>query len=237
MNFIRHSVASLSVALTCFPALAEVTGGQIELSHSAFVDDTSFAKSTVSGTVELSFGPRFGAQFDVGANVLNLAEETATNFAAHAILKPSEGTALGVFFGLDAIAGESQSFYGVEIAHNFDVGGVQAYIAHGEDLGFSGTVVGLSGGTIIENGVGISASVDYASFDGGASATRFGVRGSIGQGERSKLFVEIGALNGSLSGVGSDSETYAKIGATYNFGENSGLTFGDRSIFNLLPGL
>lgn len=237
MILTKLTLSALSLALICSTAQAEAISGQIKLSQSAFIDDTSVAKTNFSGAVELGFGPELGAQLDFGVNALNASGETATNFAAHAIYKPSDTTAFGAFYALDSLSGESQSVYGIEAAQNFKTGGVQAYLARGEDSGFSGSVIGLSGGTIIGEGFGLGASVDHGSFDGGLSLTRFGVRASYGQGERSKMFVEIGTLNGEISGLGSDSETYAKVGATFNFGRNSGLTFGDRSIYNLLPGL
>lgn len=233
----KRCVTALCFVFVCSATQAEVTGGQLKLSHSAFTNDTSVAKGNLSGAVELSFGSQFGAQLDFGVNALNASGETATNFAVHASYKLSDTTALGAFYGLDSVSGESQNFYGIELAQNFKTGGIQGYLARGEDAGFSGTVIGLSGGAIIGSRFGIGASLDHGSFDGGVSLTRFGLRGSYRQGERSKFFVEVGSLTGDISGFGSDSEPYAKIGATFNFGSNSGLTFGDRSLFNLLPGL
>ena len=238
MNVLTKKIAtSLMLVLGCSTAQAEVIGGQVKLSQSAFTDDMSIAKTNLSGAIELGFGPQFSMQLDFGVNRLNAVDETATNFAAHATYKLSDSTAVGAFYGLDSVSGESQNFYGIEAAQNFGTGGVQGYLGQGEESGYKGTVIGLSGGTIIGSGFGIGASLDHASFDGGVSVTRFGVRGTYGVGERSKMFAEIGSLNGSIDGLGSDSETYTKIGATYNFGANSGLTFGDRSLFNLLPGL
>ena len=233
----KRGLAVIGVALLASAAHAEVTGGQIKLSQSGFTDDMSIAKTNLSGSIELGFGAQFGVQLDLGVNMLNFADETATNIAAHGVYKLSDSTAIGAFYGMDRLAGATNDFYGVEAAQNFGTGGVQGYLARGEDNGASGTVIGISGGAVMGNGFGIGASLDHGAFDGGVSLTRFGVRGSLGLGERSKMFAEVGALNGAISGAGSDSETYAKIGATYNFGANSGLTFGDRSLFNLLPGL
>ena len=233
----KQAMAALGLFLSCSATQAEVIGGQVKLSRSGFTDDMSIAKTNLSGNIELGFGPQFGMQLDFGLNRLNTAGKTATNVAAHAVYKLSDSTAFGAFYGLDSLSGGRQNFYGIEAAQNFGTGGLQGYLARGKASGASGTVVGLSGSTMIGSGFGIGASLDSASLDGGVSLTRFGVRGSYGVGERSKMFAEIGSLNGDISGVGSDSETYAKIGATYNFGANSGLTFGDRSLFNLLPGL
>lgn len=225
-----HTLAALSLILTASVAQAEVTGGQLKLSQSGFTDDFSVAKTNISGSVELAFGPQFGMQMDLGVNVLNFAEETATNFVTHATYKMGDSTALGAFYGLDAVNGGSTSIYGLEAAQNFGTGGVQGYLAHAEDGNGSGNVLGISGGMVMGNGVGLGASLDHGSFDD-ASLTRFGLRGSFGLGESSKMFGELGSLN-----TDAGSETYAKIGATFNFGANSGLMFGDRSLFNLLPG-
>ncbi|MDB5659523.1 MAG: hypothetical protein JWS10_2138 [Cypionkella sp.] len=225
-----HVVAAISLVLGCSAAQAEVTGRQLKLSQSAFTDDFSIAKTNISGSVELAFGPQFGIQMDLGVNLLNFADETATNFVTHGTYKLGDNTALGAFYGLDAVNGGRTDIYGVEAAQNFGTGGVQGYVAHAEDGGGSGTVLGVSGGMVMGNGVGIGGSLDHGSFDG-TSLTRYGLRGSFGLGESSKMFAELGALN-----TDDGSETYAKIGATYNFGSNSGLMFGDRSVFNLLPG-
>ncbi len=224
----KHTLAALSLILAGSAAQAEMTGGQVKLSQSGFTDDFSVAKTNISGSVELAFGPQFGMQMDLGVNLLNFADETATNFVTHGTYKLGDSTALGAFYGMDAVNGGRTDVYGLEAAQNFGTGGVQGYVAHAEDNG--GTVLGVSGGMVMGNGVGVGGSLDHGSFDG-TSLTRYGVRGSFGLGESSKMFAELGALN-----TDAGSETYAKIGATYNFGANSGLMFGDRSLFNLLPG-
>lgn len=235
--FTQRSLAVIGLVLGCATANAEVTGGQIKVSQSGFTDDFSVAKTNVSGALELGFGAQFGLQLDLGVNMLNFADETATNIAAHGTYKLSDSTALGAFYGMDRIGGGQNDFFGVEAAKNFGTGGVQGYLARGEDSGDSGTVLGISGGAVLGNGFGLGASLDHGAFDGGASLTRLGLRGSFGLGEQSNMYAEIGTLNGEIDGLGSDSETYAKIGTTFNFGANSGPTFGDRSLFNLLPGL
>ncbi|MDO8985376.1 hypothetical protein [Cypionkella sp.] len=227
----KHILAILGFILTASVAQAEMTGGQVKLSQSGFTDDFSVAKTNISGSVELAFGPQFGMQMDLGVNMLNFADETATNFVTHGTYKLGDSTALGAFYGMDAVNGGRTDVYGVEAAQNFGTGGVQGYLGRAEDGDGSGTVLGVSGGMVMGNGVGIGGSLDHGSFDG-ASLTRYGLRGSFGLGDSSKMFAELGALN-----TDTGSETYAKIGATYNFGTNSGLMFGDRSLFNLLPGL
>ena len=226
----KHTLAVLGLVLIGSAAQAEMTGGQVKLSQSGFTDDFSVAKTNISGSVELAFGSQFGMQMDLGVNMLNFADETATNFVTHGTYKLGDSTALGAFYGMDAVNGGRTDIYGVEAAQNFGTGGVQGYLGHAEDDGGSGTVLGVSGGMVMGNGVGVGASLDHGSFDG-VSLTRYGLRGSFGLGESSKMFAELGALN-----TDAGSETYAKIGATYNFGTNSGLMFGDRSLFNLLPG-
>ena len=227
----KHILAILGFILTASVAQAEMTGGQVKLSQSGFTDDFSVAKTNISGSVELAFGPQFGMQMDLGVNMLNFADETATNFVTHGTYKLGDSTALGAFYGMDAVNGGRTDVYGVEAGQNFGTDGVQGYLGRAEDGDGSGTVLGVSGGMVMGNGVGIGGSLDHGSFDG-ASLTRYGLRGSFGLGDSSKMFAELGALN-----TDTGSETYAKIGATYNFGTNSGLMFGDRSLFNLLPGL
>ncbi|WP_284325128.1 hypothetical protein [Cypionkella aquatica] len=224
------TLATLALILAASTAQAEITGGQVKLSQSGFTDDFSVAKTNISGSLELGFGERFGMQMDLGVNLLNFADETAINYVTHGTYKLSDSTALGAFIGMDSVNGGSTSIYGIEAAQNFGTGGVQGYVAHAQDGNGNGNALGVSGGMVMGNGVGIGASLDHGSFDG-TSLTRYGLRGSFGLGESSKMYAELGALNTDVG-----SETYAKIGASYNFGSNSGLMFGDRSLFNLLPG-
>lgn len=233
----KRSLVVIGSLLLSSAAQAEITGGQIKLSQSGFTEDMSIAKSNLSGTVELGFGPKFALQLDLGVNMLNFADETATNFAVHGIYKLSDKTAFGAFYGIDRLAGETNDFFGIEAAQNFGTGSVQGYLARGEESGNHGTVIGISGDVALGNGFGIGASMDHGSFDSDVSLTRVGLRGSYSINERSQMYAELGALNGDISGGASASETYAKIGVTFNFGANSGPAFGDRSLFNLLPGL
>ncbi|MDP1576442.1 MAG: hypothetical protein Q8L76_06735, partial [Cypionkella sp.] len=180
----KHILAILGFILTASVAQAEMTGGQVKLSQSGFTDDFSVAKTNISGSVELAFGPQFGMQMDLGVNMLNFADETATNFVTHGTYKLGDSTALGAFYGMDAVNGGRTDVYGVEAAQNFGTGGVQGYLGRAEDGDGSGTVLGVSGGMVMGNGVGIGGSLDHGSFDG-ASLTRYGLRGSFGLGDSS----------------------------------------------------
>lgn len=130
----KHTLAAISLVLAGSAAHAEMTGGQVKLSQSGFTDDFSVAKTNISGSVELAFGPQFGMQMDLGINMLNFADETATNFVTHGTYKVGDSTALGLFYGMDAVNGGRTDVYGVEAAQNFGTGGVQGYVAHAEEV-------------------------------------------------------------------------------------------------------
>ena len=60
------AVVSMICGAALSPAQAEVLGGRLSLAHSAFVDDTSMAKSAAVGSIELPMGERFSMQSDLG---------------------------------------------------------------------------------------------------------------------------------------------------------------------------
>lgn len=209
-------------------------GGRINLAYSEFTDDRTFAKGTLDGAMELRFGQNIGLQMDLGLNEFNASGEQGTNIGLHGLYHLDPATSLGAFYSIDSVEATNTSLYGVEAGHAFGDGGIDGYLGQANSDGSTVTILGLNG-TVRFNDFGIAASLDNATFEG-VSLTRIGIQGSYRIGAMSKIYVEIGQLHGDIEGFGSDSENYVKLGATFKLGPKHGTTFGNHSLFNLIPG-
>lgn len=219
-----------------YAAAFEVTGGEVSIGHSAFIDDTDVARSSLEGSVGLGFSKSFGVQIDAGVSSFNLANESATAVAVHGIYHFDEATSAGIFVGSEEFASENSMFYGGEVGTEFAQGDVEGYFGMAEDAGVDATVFGLSGSYRLNDTFAMGASVDYTKFDGGVGLTRFGVRGDYAAGQQTDLYAEVGSLSADIAGM-SGSETFIGLGAEFNFGAERGATFGRRGFTRLLPGL
>lgn len=231
------AVVSMICGAALSPAQAEVLGGRLSLAHSAFVDDTSMAKSAAVGSIELPMGERFSMQSDLGLAGLHALDDKAVNITTHAILHFGADSAAGLFYGVDMMNGGSDDFLGLEYGRNLGAAQVEAYVAGIDSAEGSATLLGLAGEMPLSGGpFSLGAALDHASVGGGRSATRFGLTGGYAVGESTRLVAEIGTLGGGI-GVDDTSGGYVKLGVDFTFGRNAGTTFGQRSVFNSIPGL
>ncbi len=232
----RTAMAVAIVLLAAPAALAQqVTGGSLMLSHSAFVDSSDLSKTSLQGSVELGFSRQLGLQADLGLSRLNLADENATNAVLHGIYHLSETTSVGLFLGMDRLAGSSETFVGLEMGTAAGATGFEGYIGAAESNGVSGTIIGLSTRYGINEQVGVGLSLDHLSVDV-LDATRYSLNADYAVTDNIVLFGEVGALRGEVMGL-TGSEGYVKLGGEVKFGAKRGTTFGQRSILNILPGL
>ncbi len=223
----------------CLPTLAaafDVTGGDVSIGHSVFVDDTDVARSSLEGSVELGFGRSFGLQVDAGINHFNFVGENTTTVTVHGIYRLGDSTSAGLFIGADEVENESLSFIGAEVGHEFGRAGIEGYFAVSDEADSLGDAIGVSGKFQATDTIEVGASLDRLDLGGGDDLTRFGLRGDLAVGEQTGLFAEVGSLNLD-SGGASDSEAFVGVGATFSFGANQGATFDRRGLSRLLPGL
>ena len=223
----------------CVPTIAaafDVTGGDVSIGHSLFIDDTDVARSSLEGSVELGFGPSFGVQVDAGVHRFNFVGENATTLTVHGIYRLGDSTSAGLFIGSDEINDASLTFIGGEVGHEFGRAGIEGYFAFGDEAGGAGDTIGLSGAYQVTDTIGIGASLDRLDLGGGDDVTRFGLRGDLAVGQQTDLFAEVGSVSIDTAGA-SDSEAFVGVGAAFSFGANRGATFDRRGFSKLLPGL
>lgn len=235
MKTVYLTAFAAAIALAS-PLQAEVTGGSIGLSHSAFTDDKSVSKTSLDGSVEYRFNQQFSMQGDLSLNEFNESNISLRNLTLHGIYHLSPSTSLGAFVGIDRISGESANLYGLEFGSDMGRTDLEGYVAIGEEEDVDATLLGLSGRYAYTDAVGFGASLDYGDIDGVVDFTRFGVSADYNVTETVNLSAELGEFDINAGGFGG-SETYIKLGATVKFGAKRGTTFERRSLTSLFPGL
>lgn len=234
MSFTRLAGLAGALALLPLTAQAEFAGGRATLSHSTFTEDTDLAKSTAAARLEWDYG-RFGYQLDLGLSGLHALDDTALNFTSHLVYHLNTGASVGLFYGWDKVVG-SEDFFGVELASEVGRVEVEGYVAMIDQTGSNGTLLGLSGHMPLNERFGLGLSLDHINADTLADATRLGLSGDYAVGEKTRLFAEVGLVDGD-DGKTSISDPYVKLGADFSFGAKGDTSFGSRSIFNFIPGL
>lgn len=237
MTHLRFAGSLALCALLPLAAQAEFIGGRAAVSHSAFVDDRDFAKSSAQGAAEFSFGNNFGLQADAGVAGLNALDDTAMTLTGHAIWTFAPGSAAGLFYGSDLMRGPDHDVYGAEYAGFLGQAKVEGYVARSESTVGDANLIGLSGSMPVGMaGLDMGLSLDHAAFSGAGSATRLGLTGAYAIGESTRLTGELGSVGGGV-GDAALSGPYVKLGIDFRFGANGGTTFGSRSVFNVSPGM
>ena len=114
MKPISAMVAFAATIAFALPASAQVTGGQIALSHSGFFDDTSVNKTALDGALEFGINRNFSVQGDLGFASFNATSTDVTTATVHGIFHQSPSTSIGAFYGVDRSSGSSVDLLGLE---------------------------------------------------------------------------------------------------------------------------
>ncbi len=218
------------------PASAEVTGGEVTLSYSAFTDEGDFNRTSLQGAIEYGFGNNFAVQADLGLHNFGASNEDSSTLTLHGIYHLDESTSLGAFVSRDRAAGENLTIYGVEAGRDFGRIDVEGYIAGFEESGIDATLIGGKGRYAYTEQVGFGVGFDYGRIDSNVDLTRFGINADYQFANGPTVAGEIGQLDANAFGLGG-SEAYAKVSIGFEFGAKRGASFDNRSLTRLLPGL
>ena len=228
------------VATTVSAAQAvEVTGGSVDLSYSAFLDETDIDKTSFEGSLEMAFDRNWAAQVDVGYDSFGFTGVDATSVGLHGIYHLNEETSFGAFYtheraelyGLD----DEADILGLEFGHESGRFEFEGYLGRGEAAGFDGTMFGLSGRYALSDRVGVTGAIDRIEVEGvDLQSLSLKVDGEVS--DSLNLYVELGSGKADLLGA-SESEPFVGVGGKVTFGAKRGATFERRSIADLLPGL
>jgi hypothetical protein len=236
----RPAAVVVAVLLTVLPASAQqaltFTAGEISLARSAFTDATSFARTSLGGSIEMGFGGNLGVQADLNGLAYNFVDQTVTNTVLHGIYHLSPDTAAGMFIGSDRVSGSSAEFVGFEASHATERLEAEGYVLVRQSSGESYSLLGLSGRYGVTPALWLGLSLDTGDVQT-VDGTRISLDADVRLAQNITLFSSFGQLDGDVLGTPGGRETYFEVGARISFGANSGTTFGRRSLFNQLPGL
>lgn len=235
MRFSLAFAAALASVATALPAAAQVAGGEISLSHSAFTDDTSVNRTSLEGALEYSFGRNLSIQGDLGLHNFGLSNEDGNTLTLHGIYHMNDAASLGAYIGRDRVAGDSVTLYGIEAGGEIGQIGIEGYLGGFDDSGADGTLIGAQARYAYTDQVGFGAAFDYGRIDSSTDLTRFGINADYSMDSGPTFAAEIGQLDANAFGLGG-TEAYAKLSVGFKFGAKRGATFGTRSLTRLLPG-
>ncbi|ACM02066.1 hypothetical protein [Cereibacter sphaeroides] len=229
----RLSLLALVAALSASPAAAQMTGATLDFGHSFFTEDSGISKTSIGGSAEFGFGTSFALQGDLGYSRLHGVHENATAAALHGMVYVNPETAIGAFYGIEDLAGDSVDFYGFEVGQKSDLFDVEAYVGRADNSGLTGSMMGLEGRVLMANGFGVGGKVNHLDVEG-LDTTRFGLTGDYTLPNGLALTAEIGGVNADDLGL-DGTEPYVGIGARFDFGR--GAMFSRRSLSAVAPGL
>jgi hypothetical protein len=215
---------------------AEVTGGSVGLSYSAFAEDTDFSKISLEGSVEIGFNRNFSVQGDLGYNDFNETGLSAVTLGLHGIYHISDTTSLGAFYTNEtADGGGDADIYGLEVGHEAGQFGLEGYLARVDGESADSDIIGVAARYEFRNALGLGGSYDYIDVDG-TDISRLAVQLDRDVSESVNLFVELGTAKANSGGL-SGSEPFVGLGGKYVFGAGRGSTFDQRGLTRLIPGL
>jgi hypothetical protein len=124
------------------PAAAEVTGGQVALSYSAFTNKGSVNHTSLEGGANYSFGQNFSIQGDLGFHGFGTTNEDGSTVTLHGIYNLNDTTSLGAYVGHEPFSGGNINVYGIEAGKDLGRIDIEGYIGGMGDSTDSLTVLG-----------------------------------------------------------------------------------------------
>lgn len=231
----KQLLAAAVLVAAATGASAQDFKGDITLGYSAFWDDTSLNTLTGQTSLEFGIGDRASVQVDLGIYGFGFVGVEGGNATLHGIFDVTPVSSVGLFLGVDALAGARDDFVGIEYGQSFGTGSFEVYGARGEDGGVTGTLIGGEALFAVNDMWGVGIKADTADYAGVLDATRIGVKGNYALGGNTSLYAEVGTARLD-DGTTSVSSPYVGVGMSFNLGRDKA-TFGHRSQFALIPGL
>ncbi|SDE83890.1 hypothetical protein [Limimaricola pyoseonensis] len=212
----------------------QLAGGRLEIETAAFVEAAELGFTTYSGGLQFDVGAGFGAQIDLASYGFMGFGSDGTNATVHGLYDLG-GATVGLFAGRDGYEEGDATIYGIEGETYFYGGEVEAYLArHDGEIGEI-TVAGLSGRMEVAPRIAAHGELGFADSAREGHLLRAALGGGYAFDEGFDLWGEIGRVESDDDAFGED-ETFISVGATIGFGLRSGTSFGNRSLFDVVPG-
>lgn len=231
----KHFAVAGALALAVgTPAFAvEFTGGTVSLGYSQLLDNSSLARTGLSGQAEMAITPEFSVQGDLGVSKFLDLGETEHDATLHGIWHNGSAD-LGVFYGVEKLD-ESRDFYGFELAQKTNSWSAELYLGRGENADWDGGIAGISGQAWLTPVFGMGLSYDAVNIDG-IDAKKVAVTADYKITPQMSLGAELGTFDSDLDEA-EGTEGFVGVNATLHFGANGDTTFGRRGVLNIIPGL
>ena len=244
MNTRAFQITFLASTLALGAGMAQAqgfAGGTLSVETSAFFEEGDVGYTTYAGGLQFDIGLGFGAALDLASYGFSGFGSDGTNATLHAIydfgpMMGFDGTVLGAFVGRDGYEDGDAEIYGIEAAGEVYGLRTEGYLArHDGDLGEI-DLAGVSARYDITPAIYAMGDIGFADGDGDGELLRTALGGGYRIDGGPRLWGELGRI-GADEGAFTGDETYLAIGAEIGFGPNAGTSFGNRSLFDIVPGL
>lgn len=225
--------AVLAAVAAPIGVMAEVTGASVGFDYTGLAENGmgSVNKSELGGSLEYAINPAFSIQGDMAMRTLDGLDKNSQGVTLHAIARPGNGPALGIFAGKDWLEGKGTEFYGVEGAGQFGLIGYDAAVTHVDGHNADANGLSLRGTYAINDQLDLGGRLEgYRSQ--GETMSRYAATAGYVVSPGLKATGELGFADG----VGAPAESYVGIGLKATFGSSNGTTFAKRGFMDFVPG-
>lgn len=232
--FMKAAIAA-TLLVVASPLAAQVTGGSLGVEYNAPTDGGDLGGTTYSGALEYAINRNFAVSVDLAGYRLDNIDTDAVSGTLHGVYHLNELTSFGVFYGADDLDGaDAVSLYGLEAGTEFGQAEIEGYIGQLEGNEDDALIFGFDANYDFSNGFSITGSGGFTDVDD-FSLSRVAIGGQYEITGGPQFYAEIGNVSAEFEGF-DDDETFVGVGARLAFGAERGTTFGQRSLFEILPG-
>ena len=227
--------AFLAVALATASsgAMAQgFTGGSLGIEYNSPTDGSDFGGTTYSGGAEFAVTRDISLGFTAADYKFDNSDTDGSNLTLHGAYHLNDLATVGLFVAQDRVDGENSTIYGLEAGSEFTSGTVNGYF--GRDTDSSSNLFGVGGTYDIQPAIGVQGAFDVLS-GGDTDVSQITLGGTYRLASGPEFFAQVGNVNAD-STQGSDNQSFIGLGARITFGAERGTTFGQRSIFEAIPG-
>lgn len=231
----KTAAIAAAVLVVASPVTAQVTGGSLGVEYSAPTDGGDFGGTTYSGALEYAITRDFALSVDASGYRLDNISTNASSVTLHGVYHLDEQTSFGAFYGADALDGsDNRALYGIEAGTEFGDADVEAFIGQLEGASDDALIYGFDANYAFNNGFSVTGSGGFTDVDS-LSLSRMSLGGQYELTGGPQFYAELGNVSAEANGAETD-QTFVGVGARIAFGAERGTTFGQRSLFEILPG-
>ncbi len=235
MRISNYAAIAAGLLFASGASAAEIAGGSLKLSYSAFADDTSVSRLGVEGSIEVAFNQQFSTQLDLGYQSFGETDIDEFSYGLHAIYHLDSATSIGAFYAREELEGADLDLYGIEAGYETGQWEFEGNLGRTSTNGDDATVFGGFARYEFANQLGLTGSYDQIEI-GDLDVSRIALKLDRDVSPSVNLFLEVGSADVDV-GSASTSEVFVGLGGKIAFGAERGVTFEQRGLLRLIPGL